>query len=142
MSLQIFKGCLPQVLLGPFLNTLSHLWMGWLVPSNLKVSFRTLSSATLWMENFPDVQMASRISKLLWWQWSLYNVVHPDWLDYQNVFHCLVLNLNLLLQNICSPKWLNLSHQTFFTKKMAWLFSRPFCFLSYHSYSVFGNSLF
>ena len=25
ISLQIFKGCLPQKLLGPFLNTLSHL---------------------------------------------------------------------------------------------------------------------
>ena len=24
--LQIFKGCLPQILLGPFLNTLPHIW--------------------------------------------------------------------------------------------------------------------
>ena len=25
ISLQIFKGCLPQILFGPFLNTLSHM---------------------------------------------------------------------------------------------------------------------
>ena len=25
ISLQIFKGCLPQILLGPFLNTLPHM---------------------------------------------------------------------------------------------------------------------
>ena len=34
MSLQIFKACLPQILLGPFLNTLIHLFL----PSNLHKS--------------------------------------------------------------------------------------------------------
>ena len=29
ISLQIFKGCLPQILLGPFLNTLSNLLLGY-----------------------------------------------------------------------------------------------------------------
>ena len=27
ISLQIFKGCFPQIILGPFLNTFSHLWL-------------------------------------------------------------------------------------------------------------------
>ena len=26
ISLQIFQGCLPEILLGPFLNTLSHIF--------------------------------------------------------------------------------------------------------------------
>ena len=25
-QVKFFKGCLPQILLGPFLNTLSHMW--------------------------------------------------------------------------------------------------------------------
>ena len=33
ITLQLFKGCLPQILLGPFLNTLSH---PYLLPFKIK----------------------------------------------------------------------------------------------------------
>ena len=34
-QVKFFKGCLPQILLGPFLNTLSH--FGTVIPINIKV---------------------------------------------------------------------------------------------------------
>ena len=34
-QVKFFKGCLPQILLGPFLNTLSH--FGIVIPINIKV---------------------------------------------------------------------------------------------------------
>ena len=37
ISLQIFKGCLPKILRGPFLNTLSHLQLVHLLKNALKL---------------------------------------------------------------------------------------------------------
>ena len=37
ISLQIFKGCLPEILLGPFLNTLTYMYIGSCQTSMIKL---------------------------------------------------------------------------------------------------------
>ena len=49
---KIFKGCLPQILLGPFLSTLSHI--------KLKKNFLLIFSNIIWLL-FPEMRVARKI---------------------------------------------------------------------------------
>ena len=52
ISLQIFKGCLPQILLGPFLNTLSQL-----LKKSLTENYFLYLVVALWTQNFGNMSL-------------------------------------------------------------------------------------
>ena len=43
-----FKGCLPQILLGPFLNTLSHIWKQFLIEKKVIKKSITICRGIFW----------------------------------------------------------------------------------------------
>ena len=45
---KFFKGCLPQILLGPFLNTLSHIWKQFLIEKKVIKKSITICRGIFW----------------------------------------------------------------------------------------------
>ena len=79
ISLQIFKGCLPQILFDPFLNTLTHFWCirrFYEHKRGFHEIYSSLKSITLTSSYFMVILQS--VSVILWiYSWPMFRFLYP-----------------------------------------------------------------
>ena len=87
ISLQIFKGCLPQILLGPFLNTLPHLCI-WLFNRKLQERKHKPKHKHLFKQMLEICWKVLKIKPLI--------KIHKNKIQFsRNITSCILRNMNI-----------------------------------------------